>query len=75
MEQNSTTKYAFLKGWRKVPKADANTLRGDICAALGGISISTFYSRLQGQPEPKISEAQAIESCFAAIGITDIWGE
>jgi len=75
MANTDTQKFAFLRGWNKVPVGMTNIIRDEVCAALGGVSLVTFYSRLKGIPEPKISEYQAIEEVFARHGITDIWGE
>lgn len=75
MANNDTQKFAFLRGWKKIPNGQTNAIRDEICATLGGVTLPTFYARLKGIPEPKISEYQAIEEVFARHGITDIWGE
>ena len=36
---------------------------------------NTFYIRMRGEIEPKVSEAEAIEKIFSEYGITDVWGE
>lgn len=74
MEPTQTTDYSFMKGWRQLPQGEIRAVRSEICAALGGVSFVTFYARLKGKPEPKVSEAKAIEEVFSRHGITDIWG-
>lgn len=74
MTTAKTNSYSFIKGWKQLPKHEMKDVRDEVCAALG-VSIVTFYARLKGQPEPKISEAKAIEAIFANKGITDIWGD
>ncbi len=42
------------------------------------LSIRTrqsFHLRLNGEIEPKVSEARAIEEVFSEYGITDVWGD
>lgn len=73
MANNETSNYSFMKGWKQLPQCELKAVRGEICAALN-VSIVTFYARLKGQPEPKVSEAKAIEGIFAQRGIHDIWG-
>lgn len=75
MATEINAEFAFLKGWKQLPLGEIKTVRAEICAALGGVSFVTFYSRLRGFPEPKISEARAIEEVFAKRNITDIWGK
>ena len=43
--------------------------------ALGLTTKAAFYNRLNGDVEPKVSEAKAIEDIFNNYGITEIWGE
>ena len=43
--------------------------------ALGLTTKVAFYNRLNGDVEPKVSEAKAIEDIFNNYGITEIWGE
>ena len=42
--------------------------------ALGLRTRVSWYARLNGTVEPKVSEAKIIESVFADFGITQVWG-
>lgn len=68
-------RFSFRKGWRQLKVTDAPIVKTRIIAALGLKCKSSFYPRLNGKYEPKISEAEAIEAIFREYGITDIWGE
>ena len=68
-------RYSFKKGWDMVPQAKAPEIRERIKSALGIGSDPQFYNRLKGNPEPLISEYEAITAIFADYGITDIWGD
>lgn len=67
--------YAFKKGWDAIPRAQAREVKEKIKAAIGIVGDSQFYSRVNGNPEPTISEYTDITNIFAEYGITDIWGE
>ena len=69
------SKIKFLKGYNQVQRKDLVAVRTEIMAALGITTRGTFYARMRGKPEPKVSEAQAIEAIFHRYNITDIWGE
>lgn len=68
-------KFPFKKGWNQLPQIKVADCQNDIMEALDIKAKSTFYARLNGDVEPKISEANIIESIFKLYGITDIWGE
>lgn len=67
--------FSFKKGFRQLTVSQAPKVREKICQALNLLTPTSFYPRLNGKIEPKISEAHAIEDIFAEYGITDIWGE
>ena len=67
-------KFSFLKGFRQVPVGVVTEVRDKIVTALDLKSRTSFYNRLYGVSEPKITEYQAIEKVFAEYGITDCWG-
>ena len=67
-------KFSFLKGFRQVPVGVVAEVRDKIVTALDLKSRTSFYNRLYGVSEPKITEYQAIEKVFAEYGITDCWG-
>mgnify|MGYP007108682335 CR=1 FL=1 len=68
-------RFSFKKGWVQVPKNKSDEVRNRIMVVLGLQARNSFYIRLRGAIEPKVSEAQAIEKIFAMYGITDIWGD
>ncbi len=67
--------FSFKKGWKKLPIGAAANVRVKIMDALGIKAKPNFYARLNGDVEPKVTEAQAIEGIFAEYGIKEVWGE
>lgn len=67
--------FSFQKGWKQLPQAKAQEAKKRISKALGLRFPSSFYYRLNGKCEPKVSEARAIEEIFHSYGIKEIWGE
>lgn len=67
--------FSFKKGWNQLPNGVLEEARAKIMEALDLKVVTSFYPRLAGKVEPRLSEARAIESIFAEYGITDIWGE
>lgn len=68
-------RFAFKKGWGQVPYNKTKEVRERIMAALNLQTRNTFYIRLRGKIEPKVSEAEKIEEIFRDYGITEVWGE
>ncbi len=66
--------YAFLRGWKQVRQGDVRQCREDVMKALGLTTRMAFHQRLNGNVEPRVSEAKIIEEVFARYGVTDIWG-
>ena len=67
--------FSFKKAWSQVRQKDIEDVRNEIMAALALTTKPAFYNRLNGDVEPKVSEAKAIEDIFNKYGITEIWGE
>jgi hypothetical protein len=68
-------KFSFKKGFGQVQNKDLQEVKSELMTTL---NIKTRYAwgqRLKGEVEPRISEAQAIETIFTKRGIKDIWGE
>lgn len=71
----TSSRFSFRKAWAQVPMGKLTEVQARIMAALKLQTKNTFYIRLRGEVEPKVSEAEAIESIFADYGITDVWGD
>ena len=69
------TSFSFKKGWGQVQQKDSKEVRERIEKCLGIRNRNSFYNRLNGDIEPKVSEAKSIEVIFADYGITEVWGE
>lgn len=67
--------FSFLKGFNQVPVKFVPAVKKEIMQAIGVKTRVSWYQRLYGNVEPKVSEAAAIESVFAKYGISDVWGE
>jgi len=67
-------KYSFKRGYNNLPRKHLNEVRQEITEALG-LTRESFYRRLRGEVEPKVSEAQIIEDIFNRYNITNIWGD
>ena len=67
-------KFSFTRGWSQVRRCDIANIKVDLMAALNIKNRVSFYDRLTGKVEPRISEVQSIESVFAKYGITDVCG-
>lgn len=67
--------YSFKRGFAQVRQKDVKKIRERIMSALGLRTRVSWYARLNGDVEPKVSEARAIEAVFANYGISDVWGE
>ncbi len=68
-------RFSFQKGFNRLQKKDIKEAQKKIKEALGISSSPSWYDRLYGRVEPKISEVEKIEGIFKEYGITDIWGE
>lgn len=66
--------FSFKRGFSQVKQKDAKEVRELIMKALGLTTRASWYSRLNGSVEPKVSEARAIEEVFTKFGITKVWG-
>lgn len=74
MEQIARRKYGFVKGFGQVPNNLISTVRIELMNALRLNNMQSWYNRLYGKIEPKISEAEKITAVFAKYDIHDIWG-
>lgn len=67
-------RFSFLAGYNQVPVKFASSVRKEIMDSIGINNRVSWYQRLYGNVEPKVSEASAIESVFAKYGIKNVWG-
>lgn len=73
-EEIDMEEFSFKLGFSQVKQKDAKEVRELIMKALGLTTRASWYSRLNGSVEPKVSEARAIEEVFTKFGITKVWG-
>ena len=66
--------FSFKLGFSQVKRKDAKEVRERIMQALGLTTRASWYARLNGGVEPKVSEARAIEEVFAKFGVSKVWG-
>jgi hypothetical protein len=71
---NIMEQFSFKKGWSQVQQRDMKAVKREIMEALEITTRVTWYCRLYGKTEPKVSEAKAIEEIFAKYGVEEIWG-
>ena len=70
-----TERFSFKKGFRQLPICKAKVVQLSIMEALGISGRMTWYDRLNGKIEPRVSEAEKIEEIFHQHNITEIWGK
>ena len=70
----SMERFSFQKGYGQIKKKDEKIVREKIMKALGLNTSPSWYQRLYGNVEPKVSEAEAIEAIFKEFGVTNVWG-
>lgn len=66
--------FSFRKGWGLVKNKDQQEVKKRIMVSLNIATRSAWRDRLNGKVEPRVTEAQSIESIFGEYGITDVWG-
>ena len=63
-------------GYRQLRKSDEEKFRAEFMEIFKIRTRNSFYSRLNGKPEPKMSEIQKIDQLFRKYGVTtNIWGD
>lgn len=67
--------YSFKKGFAQLTPKEASEVRAKIMFSLGLNSRASWYIRLNGNVEPKISEVNVIEAIFKEYNITEVWGD
>ena len=69
------SEYSFKKGWDQLRGFDRADVKESIMSALGITTRQAWHQRKNGEIEPKVSVAAAIEKAFAEKEIFDVWGE
>jgi len=72
---NTAGEYSFRCAYDSLPKNKLGEARRKIKEILGVKTDKAVYDRIAGKPEPKMSEAKAIELLFKSYGIKLVWGE
>lgn len=69
-------KHSFKRGYGRVPHGKIPEIRSELMSTLNITSKGSWFNRLNGKIEPKVSEVEAIEAVFAKYGVkkTEIWG-
>lgn len=67
--------FSFKKGYGQVQKKDLHDVRRKLMTALNIKNRVSFNKRMNGDIEPKISEAKAVEAVFLEYGIIQVWGD
>lgn len=67
--------FSFKKGYFQLSLIDVPDFKKKIMDKLSIRTRQSFHLRLNGEIEPKVSEARAIEEVFSEYGITDVWGD
>lgn len=66
----------FLSGLNQVKMGVYKEVVAELYKALGINNRNSFYAYRDGKIEPKVTQAEAVESVFNRYGITEnIWGE
>ncbi len=63
-----------MRGLSQLRLCEVEEVKNEIMTQLHITTNASYCRRRNGQIEPKISEARAIEEIFARRGITDVWG-
>ena len=66
--------YSFEKGFSQIQKKDLSIVKDLIMDTLNIKTNVSWYKRLYGHIEPRVSEMKKIESIFSDFEIKDIWG-
>ena len=64
------------RGYNQIRRCDEEQFRAEFMELFGIRTKQSFYNRLNGKPEPKMSEIAKINQLFRKYGVTtNIWGE
>lgn len=67
-------RFSYQRGYNQVQLQNKNEVKRKIMRALKITTPPSWYARLNGNIEPRVSEAKAIETIFGKYGIKDVWG-
>lgn len=64
-----------MKGWMQVQQGQVKEVRKALLDALKISSYASWYLRLRGNYDFRISEIESITQVFADYGIVDVWDD
>jgi len=69
------SRFSFRSGFAQVRRKDAAAVKRDIMEVFGIKSRTSWYLRMNGNYEPKVSEVDAVNEIFRRYGVrSNIWG-
>jgi hypothetical protein len=68
-------KKSFMKGWMHVQQGQVKEVRKALMDALKISAYASWYLRLRGKYDFRVSEVESITNVFANYGITDVWDD
>ena len=64
------------RGYNQLRRCDEEAFRSEFMEIFKIRTRNSFYNRINGKPEPKMSEIAKINNLFRKYGVTtNIWGE
>lgn len=66
--------FSFRRGYYSLPNKMMEEFRLTVMNALN-ISKESFYRRMRGETELRVTEVEYIKGLFKKYGITEIWGD
>ena len=69
------SEFSFKRGYAQIKNKDVREVKCKIMAALNIKTRTAWAARLNGDVEPKVSEAKAIEDIFKEYQVKNIWGD
>lgn len=67
------SEFSLIDAYRQIKNGDVERFRKDFMKTLGIKGRTTFFRRINGEVEPKVTEAERIEEVFKKYGVANIW--
>ena len=73
---NGNPRFAFSRGYKRIPAGDQLAFRQELLERLGYNNITSFYDMMRGEKEYKVTQIEVIEELFKKYGVkkSEIWG-